>query len=204
MSRCLGDTQADEACSNCGSPLHADARGRFCSAKCRDADARHILQAESGGSVEGPNIPENTSGASGERNLHLGNSCGPLDVPPGLSNGLGGRRCEGLDPRDIDLAVLTAAGHGPRPTRSVVGESVRWVGGDVWFDPDRIRRHSQIRHMVCAHCVENMAEVRRCTTFRCPFWPYRMGNNPHRPQRDLTDEERAQIAERLNRARGAA
>ena len=27
------------------------------------------------------------------------------------------------------------------------------------------------------------AEVRRCATVDCPFWPYRMGRNPHNPRR---------------------
>ena len=164
-----------------------------------------IIAGNSGlSTVEAQPRPEEPFQPSGAQNMPLARRWKPLDVPPGLSNGLLGKRCEGLDPRDLNLDVLTAAGHGPRPTRSVVGEYVRWVGGDVWFDPDRIRRHSQIRHMVCAHCAENMAEVRRCTTFRCPMWLYRMGSNPHRPERELSDEQRAEIVERLNRARGAA
>ena len=45
-----------------------------------------------------------------------------------------------------------------------------------------IRRHKDIRRY-CQRCVENDAEVRRCTTINCPFWPYRMGRNPHNPRR---------------------
>jgi hypothetical protein len=33
--------------------------------------------------------------------------------------------------------------------------------------------------------VQNAAETRRCTTIHCPFWPYRMGTNPHNPRRGV-------------------
>jgi hypothetical protein len=47
----------------------------------------------------------------------------------------------------------------------------------------RIRSHGDIRKF-CLECVgHNSAEVRRCSTFRCPFWPHRMGSNPHNPRR---------------------
>lgn len=140
-----------------------------------------------------------------ERNLRLGNSCGPLDVPPGLSNGLGGRRCEGLDPREVSTDVLTAAGHPSRETRQLVNAFNQVMGGEIFSTAfNRIKRHKHIRAF-CLECVDgNAAEVRRCCTFWCPFWPYRMGSNPHRPERELSDEQRAEIAERLRRARGAA
>ena len=33
----------------------------------------------------------------------------------------------------------------------------------------------------CLECVEGQAEVRNCTHFNCPLWPFRMGKNPFRP-----------------------
>jgi hypothetical protein len=49
-------------------------------------------------------------------------------------------------------------------------------------------------------CVQQEAEVRKCTLFTCPNWPYRLGSNPFRT-RDLTDEQREAIGERLKAAR---
>jgi len=107
---------------------------------------------------------------------------GPLHIPPGLSNGRTGKHCEGLDPRTIPLDVLTAAGHGPRRTASLVSMFNKVMGRKIFA---RIKRHKDIR-AYCLTCLDgNAAEVRRCTTFWCPFWPYRMGCNPHHPQRGV-------------------
>ena len=107
----------------------------------------------------------------------------PLYVPPGLSNGKTEKQCEGLDPRKIDPAVLTAAGHGPKRTSALVAAFNKVMGGEIFaVEFARIKRHTHIR-AYCKTCVENEAEVRGCTTFWCPFWPYRMGCNPHNPRR---------------------
>jgi hypothetical protein len=107
----------------------------------------------------------------------------PLHIPDGLSNDKLGKRCEGLDPMKVDPAVLTAAGHGPKRTRALVSEFKKVMGGEIFaVEFARIKRHKHIR-AYCKTCVENEAEVRRCTTFWCPFWPYRMGSNPHNPKR---------------------
>jgi hypothetical protein len=99
---------------------------------------------------------------------------------PHLTDGTG-KRCIGRDPMSIPVEVLTAAGHPPRETRRIVGAFVRGAGGEV-FGLQDIRRHKDIRRY-CLRCVENAAEVRRCSTINCPFWPYRMGRNPHNPMR---------------------
>jgi hypothetical protein len=107
----------------------------------------------------------------------------PLYVPPGLSNGKRGKQCEGLDPRKINPELLTAAGHGPKRTSTLVAAFKKVMGGENFaIEFARIKRHKHIR-AYCKTCVENEAEVRRCTTFWCPFWPYRMGSNPHNPKR---------------------
>jgi hypothetical protein len=108
----------------------------------------------------------------------------PLLVPDGLSNGKQGRQCDGLNPMEIDPAMLTAGGHPPRRTRDVVAAYKRVMGGDCFSaSAERVQRHKDIR-AVCLECLdENAAEVCRCTTFWCPFWPYRMGRNPHNPAR---------------------
>jgi hypothetical protein len=125
----------------------------------------------------------------------------PLYVPPGLSNGNLGKQCEGLDPMEIDPAVLTAAGHPPRRTSAVVAAYKKVMGGDIFaVEFARIKRHKHIR-AYCKTCVENEAEVRRCTTFWCPFWPYRMGCNPHNPQRGkIPFAERGSARSRIKEA----
>jgi len=57
-------------------------------------------------------------------------------------------------------------------------------GGDCLTWRQDVREYRDIRRHVCLPCVDgNDAEVRRCTTINCPFWPYRMGVNPHNPKR---------------------
>ncbi len=102
---------------------------------------------------------------------------------PYLTNGVLGKRCAGLDPKSIPVDVLTASGHPPRRTRDLVNAFAKADGGDLPWKQD-VKEIADIRRRVCLPCVHgNDAEVRRCTTINCPFWPYRMGHNPHNPQR---------------------
>lgn len=48
-------------------------------------------------------------------------------------------------------------------------------------------------------CGENSAEVTRCTAPNCPLYPFRKGHSSE--GRKLTDEQKAQAAERLKKAR---
>ena len=83
----------------------------------------------------------------------------------------------------IPPKVLAVNGHPKRGTRKLLSLFLRWVGGEVFSrEFARIRRHRDIR-AYCLTCVEGEAEVRFCTTVQCPFWPYRMGRNPHNPRR---------------------
>ena len=86
-----------------------------------------------------------------------------------------GRRA-GRDPMDIPVATLTAAGHGPRRTFAVVQAL-----GDIPL-PAGIREYADLRR-ICLDCAETVGDVRRCSVIDCPVWPYRMGRNPHNPQR---------------------
>jgi len=58
-----------------------------------------------------------------------------------------------------------------------------------------------------AKCLEcscgSQAEVRECVIPDCALYPFRMGRNPFRKKRVLTEEQRAEMAERLARARTA-
>lgn len=54
----------------------------------------------------------------------------------------------------------------------------------------------------CLDCCGGMpSEVRECHITGCALHPYRMGTNPFRKKRQLTDEQREALAERLAKAR---
>jgi hypothetical protein len=57
----------------------------------------------------------------------------------------------------------------------------------------------------CLDCVggEQESEIRKCIAVACPNWPYRMGENPFRAAREMTEEQRAVLGERLARSRAA-
>ena len=53
----------------------------------------------------------------------------------------------------------------------------------------------------CVECMGGQVlEVKDCTAPNCPLYAFRMGKNPYR-SRELTDEERQAIAERLRNAK---
>ena len=100
---------------------------------------------------------------------------------PYLADGVG-KQCVGRDPMTIPLDILTESGHPKRSTAKLVSAFAEGVGGDC-LGLEIVRTHSDIRRHVCLYCVEGEAEVRRCTTINCPFWPYRMGRSPHNDAR---------------------
>ena len=53
-------------------------------------------------------------------------------------------------------------------------------------------------------CCGDSKEVRLCPTEHCALHPYRMGKNPYRKPRELTDEQRAALSERMSKARQAS
>ena len=52
-------------------------------------------------------------------------------------------------------------------------------------------------------CCGSSNEVKLCTCTRCALYAFRFGKNPYRKTRELTDEERAEAAERMKKAREA-
>lgn len=50
----------------------------------------------------------------------------------------------------------------------------------------------------CIDCGGGSAnEAKLCVCTDCPLWPYRLGKNPFRQVRVLTEEQRAEMASRL-------
>lgn len=83
-----------------------------------------------------------------------------------------------IDPRDMGPADMAARGF----TRISRGDAIRRYCVDVCM--------SGSRH-----------EVLLCANGSCPLFPFRMGTDPFRDPRTLTDEQRAEAAERLRAAR---
>ena len=59
-----------------------------------------------------------------------------------------------------------------------------------------------------AFCVEcsggSTNEVKLCQSPRCALYPFRLGRNPYRAKRELTEDQRLAAAERLKKAREEA
>lgn len=50
-------------------------------------------------------------------------------------------------------------------------------------------------------CCDDMDAWKNCTITECQLYPFRMGKNPFRKQKEMTEEKRRAIAERLQKAR---
>lgn len=58
-----------------------------------------------------------------------------------------------------------------------------------------------IRYKCLDCCGDSPKEVKECAITDCPCWDFRLGNNPNRKKRELTDEQREALKERMNKAR---
>lgn len=56
-----------------------------------------------------------------------------------------------------------------------------------------------------AFCLEcscgQTSEVKECPRLVCPLYPFRMGKNPFRQRREISEEEKRVLADRLREAR---
>lgn len=50
-------------------------------------------------------------------------------------------------------------------------------------------------------CCGQLREVEQCPSTRCPLHPFRFGKNPYRSKRELTEDQRTAMANRLREAR---
>ena len=56
----------------------------------------------------------------------------------------------------------------------------------------------------CLECCGNSSnEVKLCPRTICPLYSFRFGKNPHRKRRELTEEERQVLRDRLNKVRNS-
>ena len=85
-------------------------------------------------------------------------------------------------------------------------------GGEKHGGEDRDVRCPETSHsnpvkairMKCMDCFGgHRSEVDRCPVKDCALYPFRMGRNPFRAVREMTDEQKQAAAERLAKARAA-
>ncbi len=50
-------------------------------------------------------------------------------------------------------------------------------------------------------CLESANEVRNCPAEDCQLWHFRMGKNPYRTKREMSEEQKAAAVERLRLAK---
>ncbi len=84
----------------------------------------------------------------------------------------------GKDPREVPLAILSIYHMEPNPLKAI-----------------------RSRCLDC--CCGSAPEVRKCTAVNCPSWPFRMGANPFRQKRTLSEDRRRAAAERFAKMREA-
>lgn len=58
-----------------------------------------------------------------------------------------------------------------------------------------------IRAFCLSCCGDNANEVKRCSSPNCPLFSFRLGHNPNIQARELTDQQRKAMADRLKEAR---
>lgn len=52
-------------------------------------------------------------------------------------------------------------------------------------------------------CAGQYSEVKMCTCTTCPLYDFRLGKNPNRKPRNLTEEQREALRERARKAQAA-
>ena len=54
----------------------------------------------------------------------------------------------------------------------------------------------------CLECsCGQTSEVKNCPVDKCPLYPFRFGKNPYRQRREMSEEEKRVLADRLKEAR---
>ena len=67
---------------------------------------------------------------------------------------------------------------------------------------DEIKNPVKAIRAFCLGCSGDApSEVKNCTVYNCPLYPFRFGKNPYRKRREMTEEEKRVLADRLREAR---
>ena len=137
--------------------------------------------------------------------------------PPGARQG----RRAGWRARIVTIRPTDAWSRAERDAaRAILLEKSPWPidGGEaIGRDPRKIPveefaqaglEGNPLLRVIRAKCLDccggQESEVRKCVAIACPNWPYRMGANPFRAAREITEEQREQLVARMARARAAS
>lgn len=91
---------------------------------------------------------------------------------------------------------------------AVAGDRLSSKSPSATFPP--VQEYKSALKAIRAKCLDCSAgsalEVKVCAVPNCPLFTYRLGKNPNRPKREMTEEQRKAMVERLAKARkrGAA
>ena len=67
---------------------------------------------------------------------------------------------------------------------------------------DEIKNPVKAIRAFCLECSGgSTSEVKCCPVEKCPLYPFRFGKNPYRQRREMTEEEKRVLADRLREAR---
>lgn len=58
-----------------------------------------------------------------------------------------------------------------------------------------------IREKCLDCCCGSTLEVKECTVETCPIYPFRLGKNPFRQKREMSEEQKQAVRDRLREAR---
>lgn len=58
-----------------------------------------------------------------------------------------------------------------------------------------------VREFCLACCGDSPSAVKECTSINCALYPFRLGKNPFRAKREMTDDQREAAKTRLAEAR---
>lgn len=58
-----------------------------------------------------------------------------------------------------------------------------------------------IREKCLDCCCGSIIEIKECTVETCPIHPFRMGKNPFRQKREMSEEQKQAVRDRLREAR---
>jgi hypothetical protein len=107
--------------------------------------------------------------------------------------------------RDSARAILLEPSPYEIDGAELIGRDPRKIPAEEWrragIEGQPILR---VLRAKCLDCVAGQeSEIRKCVAIACPNWPYRLGENPFRTAREMTEEQRAALGERLARNRAA-
>lgn len=73
---------------------------------------------------------------------------------------------------------------------------------EVFFTVDKKQSPLNAIKEYCIRCSgDSYSEMKRCSSEDCPLFCFRLGKNPFRKKRQLTDEQKARVAERFKQYR---